>query len=106
MADYIQIITTTSNMTDAQRIAQVIVEKRLAGCVQIVGPIQSTYRWEGEVQRNEEYMCILKTRADLYDRLYQAVKDIHPYEVPEFLATPVVQGNQSYLDWLGGELAG
>lgn len=104
MADYIQVMTTTANMTDAQRIAQVIVEKRLAGCAQIVGPIQSTYWWDGEVKRTEEYLCIIKTRADLYDSLYQAVKDIHPYEVPEFLATPVVQGNQSYLDWLGGEL--
>jgi len=100
MVEHVQIITTTGTKTDAQRIARALVEKRLAGCVQVVGPISSTYRWKGSTETAEEWLCIVKSRGELYPRLEQAIQAIHPYEVPEILAVPIVQGERQYLKWL------
>jgi periplasmic divalent cation tolerance protein len=105
MTDYIQVMTTTGSRADAQKVARALVEARLAGCVQIVGPITSTYWWQGQVEAAEEYLCLAKSRADLFDRLAEAIRAVHPYDVPEILAIPVTAGSQSYLDWLDGELA-
>jgi periplasmic divalent cation tolerance protein len=104
MTDTIQVITTTETKADAQAIARTVVEKRLAGCVQIIGPITSTYRWQGEIETAEEWMCVIKSRRDLYKALEEAIREVHPYDVPEILAVPVVAGSKSYLDWLDGEL--
>ena len=104
MTKTIQVITTAGTKADAQRIARALVEKRLAGCVQVVGPITSTYWWQGEVETAEEWLCLIKTRADLYEQLEAAVKEVHPYDVPEILAVPVVAGSRDYLDWLDSEL--
>lgn len=104
MSDYIQVMTTTGSMTDAQRIADVIVGQRLAACVQIIGPIRSTYWWEGEVKQDEEYLCLIKTRGDVYEQLEQAIREAHSYDEPEILAIPVLRGSQGYLDWLDREV--
>jgi periplasmic divalent cation tolerance protein len=104
MTDYIQLFTTTEEKDDAERISREIVEKRLAACVQVVGPITSTYWWEEEIQKTEEWLCIMKTRSDLYHELEKAIRSIHPYEVPEIVALPIVSGSQSYLDWLEQEI--
>lgn len=105
MTDFIQVMTTTANMTDAQRIAQVVVENRLAGCVQILGPMRSMYWWEGEIRSSEEYLCLIKTRADAYDALAEAIREAHPYDVPEILAVPVTHGSEQYLNWLNSEIS-
>lgn len=81
-----------------------LVEKRLAGCVQVVGPITSTYWWQGRIEQAEEWQCIVKSRQDLFDALAEAIWAGHPYDVPEILAIPVVAGGKDYLAWLGGEL--
>ena len=104
MRDFIQVITTVDNEQDARKIARALVEKRLAACVQVSGPIASTYWWEGEVVESEEYMCLIKTRQDLFTTVSAAIKALHPYEVPEILATPVAASSQSYQDWLNGAL--
>jgi periplasmic divalent cation tolerance protein len=104
MPDYIQVLTTTATKEDAQRIAQALVESRLAACVQVLGPITSTYRWQGTEETSEEWLCQIKTRRDLFDTLEEAIRRIHPYEVPEILALPVVAGSQKYLAWLEGEV--
>ncbi len=104
MAEYIQVITTTATEDDARKVAHALVEARLAGCVQIVGPIGSTYWWEGRIEEAEEWLCLAKSRADLFDALEAAIREAHPYDVPEVLAVPVAAGSQGYLDWLGGEL--
>ncbi len=105
MPDFIQVMTTVGSKADAEQIARRLVEARLAGCVQIVGPITSTYWWQGQVEAAEEYLCLAKSRVDLFDRLAEAIRAAHPYDVPEILAIPVVAGGRSYLDWLDGELA-
>jgi periplasmic divalent cation tolerance protein len=104
MTEPIQVITTTETKADAQAIANALVEKRLAGCVQIVGPITSTYWWEGKIETAEEWLCLIKSRRDLYADLEKAIREVHPYDVPEILAVPVTAGSKPYLEWLDGEL--
>ena len=96
----IQVVTTTETREDAQRIARQLVDRRLAACVQVLGPVASTYRWQGVVQSADEWQCWAKTRADLYEQVEAAIRQLHPYEVPEILAVPIVFGSQDYLDWL------
>lgn len=104
MPNTIQVTTTTETRADAQAIADALVERRLAACVQIIGPITSTYRWRGKVETAEEWLCVIKSRRDLYDALEAAILELHPYDVPEILVTPVIGGSESYLDWLDGVL--
>jgi periplasmic divalent cation tolerance protein len=99
-----QVITATKTEANAQAIARTVIEKRLAACVQIVGPITSTYWWQGEIETAEEWLCVIKSREDLYEALEEAIREVHPYDVPEILVVPVVAGSKSYLDWLDGEL--
>jgi periplasmic divalent cation tolerance protein len=99
--DAIQVITTTDSKDEAQRIAAALVERRLAACVQIVGPITSTFWWEGKVETAEEWLCLIKTLHDRYSSLAVAIRELHSYDVPEILAVPVIAGNADYLDWLG-----
>ena len=104
MTDFIQVVTTTGSREDADRIARALVEKRLAGCVQVLGPISSTYRWEGEIESAEEWLCLIKSSSDRYPDLERAILELHPYDVPEILATPVAAGSAAYLQWLADEL--
>jgi periplasmic divalent cation tolerance protein len=104
MTNYIQVITTTASRDDALRMAHMLLERRLAGCVQIIGPITSTYRWQGRIEQTEEWQCLIKSRQDLFDVLEEEIQAGHPYEVPEILAVPVVEGSKDYLTWLQGEL--
>lgn len=106
MGNYIQVFTTAETQKDAQRIARAVVEKRLAGCAQVIGPITSTYWWEGAIETSGEWLCVIKSKREAYDRLERAILDVHPYEVPEILAVPVVAGSQSYVAWLDGEMGG
>lgn len=104
MAKFLQLMTTTGTKEDAQAIAGSLVAKRLAGCVQIIGPITSTYWWEGLIEMAEEWLCLVKTSEKLYSEAEAAIRALHKYETPEILAIPVVSGFQGYLDWLSGEL--
>ena len=104
MTEYIQVFTTTDKREDADKIAKEVVERRLAACAQVVGPITSTYWWKDNIQTAEEWLCFMKSRKELYEELENKISGIHPYEVPEILAVPVVAGIRSYLEWLDEEL--
>ena len=104
MPEYIQVVTTTEHRSDAESIARALVEERLAACVQVVGPISSTYRWRGDIQTAQEWQCWAKSRRDLYPEIERAIQRLHPYEVPEILAVLVLAGSPSYLAWLDGEV--
>ncbi len=104
MTEYIQVVTTTEHRKDAESIARALVEQRLAACVQVIGPIGSTYRWRDAIQTTQEWQCWAKSRRDLYDQIEAAIRRLHPYEVPEILAVPVLAGSTSYLAWLDGEV--
>jgi len=98
--EHVQVITTTANKPDAEKIAEFLVERKLAACVQIIGPISSVYWWEGKMEKTSEWLCLIKTTKALYENLEKALRKIHPYKVPEILATPVVAGNNDYFSWL------
>jgi periplasmic divalent cation tolerance protein len=104
MTDYIQVITTTATHDEAEIIARALVEDHLAACTQIVGPITSIYRWEGKIETSQEYQCWAKSRSDLFAQIEAAIRRLHPYQVPEILAIPVVAGSKDYLQWLEGEV--
>lgn len=101
--DSIQVMTTTDRREVAEEIAREAVSRRLAACVQIVGPIRSIYRWQGAVEEADEWLCLLKTRGELLEELTAFIRGIHPYQVPEIVAVPIVGGNPDYLRWLHDE---
>jgi periplasmic divalent cation tolerance protein len=104
MTDFVQVTTTTGSRADAEKIAAELVARRLAGCVQIAGPVTSTYRWQGKIETAEEWMCVVKTSRVHLPVIQTVLKEIHPYDVPEIIATPVVDGSEAYLKWLSEQL--
>jgi periplasmic divalent cation tolerance protein len=104
MGPYIQVITTAASEEDAARIAQRLVERRLAACAQVVGPITSTYWWQGRMETSREWQCVLKSRGDLFSAVEAAIREVHAYSTPEILAVPVARGSDDYLAWLDAEL--
>jgi periplasmic divalent cation tolerance protein len=104
MTGAIQVITTTGTKQDANKVARALIEARLAACVQVVGPVTSRYWWDDEIEEAEEWLCLIKTTANLFERLEEAIRAAHPYDVPEILATPVVAGSADYLAWLREEV--
>ena len=104
MTDAIQVFTTTGSRDQAQQIAQGLIEARLAACVQVSGPITSTYRWQGQVESADEFLCVIKTDQAHYAAVEETIRRLHSYEVPEILAVPVIAGNPAYLKWLAEEL--
>ena len=97
---YVQAVTTVARREDAEEMARALVEKRLAACVQIVGPVHSTYRWKGDVKTAREWLCLIKSRGDLYEKLERAILEMHSYETPEIIAVPITAGSKRYLEWL------
>jgi periplasmic divalent cation tolerance protein len=106
MSEAIQISTTTGDRNTAERIATELVDRRLAACVQISGPIASTYRWKDKIETTEEWLCTIKTLAENFSSVEAIVRQLHPYDVPEILAVPVTAGSAAYLDWLRNESQG
>jgi periplasmic divalent cation tolerance protein len=105
MTEFVQITTTTATRQDAQEIAAELISRRLAGCVQVSGPISSTFRWQGKTETAEEWICTIKTSRDQLAAIQRALAEIHRYEVPELIATPIIGGSEAYLKWLGEQLA-
>ena len=104
MTDAIQIQTTTSDRAEAERLATQLLQQRLAACVQVSGPITSSYWWNDQLETSEEWLCTIKTLRDLYDQVEQAIHRLHSYDEPEILALPVIQGSDGYLNWLANQV--
>lgn len=100
---FVQVITTVSGRKNAERLTKEIMNKRLGACVQIAGPVKSVYRWKGRIETAKEFVCIIKTRKGLYKKVERQIKELHPYEVPEIIATPITEGSRDYLKWLSDE---
>lgn len=104
MTGFVQVVTTTDTKDRATTIARHLLNRRLAGCVQVTGPIISSYWWKGKIETSEEWCCVIKTAADRYQEVEREVRAVHSYEEPEILAFPVVSGSKTYLDWLAGSM--
>lgn len=100
MNDAIVVFMTAANVDEARRIAKELVERRLAGCVQILPEIESVYRWNGEVQRDPEILILAKTTAAQFDDLERAVREMHSYDTPEIVAITMSHVSEPYRAWL------
>lgn len=98
------VMVTTANKQEAEKIAQHLLEARLIACANILGPISSHFRWSGKIERAEEYLLLMKSRGDLFEKIAEEVKALHSYEVPEVIALQVVKGSKDYLAWLNESL--
>jgi periplasmic divalent cation tolerance protein len=92
--------STIGSATDGQTLASILVTERLAACVNVLGEMDSVYRWKGGVESERERQLVIKTTADRLPLLQARVHELHPYEVPEFLVLPVVGGSEKYLSWI------
>jgi periplasmic divalent cation tolerance protein len=98
--DFRLVLTTADSAELAGTIARALVERRLAACVNVVGPVQSIYRWKGKIAMDEERLLVIKTRATRFAELRAAIRELHSYDVPEVLLLPIEGGDRPYLDWL------
>lgn len=97
------VLTNLPDRAAAERLADLLVEKRVAACVNILAPCRSVYRWQDAVQHDEEHPLLIKTTAEAYSALEAAIRAGHPYELPEIIAVPVERGLPAYLDWVAAE---
>ena len=94
------ILSTASSKEEAQESARALVDRRLVACVNIVGPIDSIYRWKGEVENSQEFLLLMKTEGDRFEEVQEAIKGLHSYEVPEVVQVPIEKGLPAYLEWI------
>ena len=97
------VLTNLPDRAAAERLADDLVAKKLAACVNILAPCRSVYRWKGVVQHDEEHPMLIKTTTERYGALEQALRSGHPYELPEIIAVPIDRGLPAYLDWVAAE---
>jgi periplasmic divalent cation tolerance protein len=94
------ILTTAGSQEEARKIAHALVERKLAACVNIVPRIESVYRWQGKVETAHEWLLLIKTQAEFFEQVRDAVKELHSYDLPECVMLEVAAGSQDYLDWI------
>lgn len=105
MSDKRVVLTTAGSVEEANKIAEALVQRRLAACVNVVGPISSVYRWKENVEPAQEWLLLVKTTAEVVDAVGSAIKELHSYELPECVALPIDGGSEAYLEWIGENVA-
>ena len=106
MTDKIVVLSTCATEEEARRIAEELIRRRLAACVNLLPRVRSIYHWKGAVEEGEEILMIIKTARSRFEELRAELARLHSYEVPEIIALPVVDGAESYLEWIGREIEG
>jgi periplasmic divalent cation tolerance protein len=101
MTDKILVLTTASSKEEARKIGRTLVERLLAACVNVVPQVGTIYRWEGEIEEAEEWLLIIKTTRGAFERVRDAINEMHSYDVPECISLPIESGGLAYLNWLG-----
>lgn len=101
---YIVIFITASNKKEAKYIAQQLMEKKLAACVNIVDKVNSFFRWQGKIDQASEVLLIIKSKKEKLTKIIKTVKAAHSYDVPEIIALPIIGGHKTYLDWIDDSL--
>ena len=100
MSDPIVVLVTCGSEEEALKIANILVEDRLAACVNLVAPIRSIYRWEGKIWDEKEWLLIIKTQKHRFEELEKKVKSLHSYSVPEIISLSITEGSSAYLNWI------
>jgi periplasmic divalent cation tolerance protein len=103
--EYVIVLTTLPADADAAGFGRTLVEERLAACVNVLPVMESVFRWEGQVERDAERQVILKTSRERTAALWDRIRELHPYEVPEFVVLPILDGSDAYLRWVGDSTA-
>lgn len=103
MGEFLIVMTALPNRAAALKLAQELVARRLAACVNVLAECTSVYRWKGTVENAAEVPVLIKTRAECYGDLEAAIRELHPYELPEIVAVPVQRGLDEYLEWVAAE---
>ena len=98
--EHVLALTTLPLTFDADALAHTLVEERLVACVNVLPPMQSTYRWKDEVEKESERQVLMKTTRDRIADLQTRLRELHPYDVPEFIVVPIVEGSEAYLEWM------
>lgn len=98
--EFVQITSAAGSREEAEQLAAALVEQRLAACVQIVGPLRSVYRWQGQIEQADEWLCLIKTTRERYDAVEATIRELHSYDCPEVIATPIIAGSAAYLKWI------
>jgi len=98
--DVVVVMVTTSNQEEAAKIAEHVVQSRLAACASTIPTVRSTYWWEGKIMNDQESLVLIKTTSDKYPSLQETIQTLHSYKVPEIVAIPVVEGLPPYLEWV------
>jgi periplasmic divalent cation tolerance protein len=98
--EYVMVLTTLPVDADGPGFARSLVDERLAACVNLLAPMESVYRWEGNIEQETERQVVIKTSRDRVAMLWDRIRELHPYDVPEFLVLPIVDGNDAYLRWV------
>lgn len=106
MTQAILIITNVPDSAVAGKISRQLVENRLAACVNVLPPVNSVYHWQGAVEEATEITLLIKTTQNQYSKVEQKIVELHPYDVPEVIALPIVNGLPSYLGWIASETSG
>lgn len=102
--DKIVVLVTTDSEDEAKKIADILVQKRKAACVNIMSKVDSTFWWQGKIDSANECLLIVKSKASLLSQIIDSIKEVHSNEVPEIIALPIVGGNNDYLKWIDGEV--
>ena len=97
------VLVTVDSEKTARKVTSALLKARKAACVNIIPKVESHYRWQGKIETADEFLLVVKTRAELLDDLVALVKKNHPYTVPEMVALPIIGGNEDYLRWVEGE---
>ena len=106
MSERLVVLITAGSRDEADKIANALVAEMLAACVNVLPGVTSVYRWEGEVQRDQEWLLVAKSTRQVLDDLVRCVQALHSYDLPEVIALPVVGGSEAYLRWVDGEVHG
>ncbi|HEX3354377.1 MAG TPA: divalent-cation tolerance protein CutA [Terriglobales bacterium] len=101
MTDKILVLTTAGSKEEARKIGRTLVERLLAACVNVVPQVTSIYRWEGEIEEGEEFLLVVKTTRAAFERVREAILELHSYEVPECICVAIDNGSVGYLSWIG-----
>jgi periplasmic divalent cation tolerance protein len=100
MTDKRIVLTTAGSIEEAQQIAAALVEQRLAACVNIIPGVESVFRWQGKIDRTREWLLMIKTKAEAFERVRNAIQKLHSYDVPEIISLEIDDGSASYLEWI------
>ena len=103
MTEYLLVMTNVSDIEVGKIIAEKIIQERLAACVSVSSPGQTLYWWQDKITEDQEHTLFIKTKKDIYPELEEKIRQIHPYDIPEIIALPILLGSKDYLDWIDKE---